>query len=316
MHGTRYRRRLLAVLIVLAGGCGREAPATDAPLTVFAAGSLARPLRAALDSVVASGGPPATLEIMGSREMLRAVTSLHRIPDLVVTADADEMERTLLPSHITASTTFARNRVVLALSRRLAGGDTVTTRNWAAVMASGALRVARTDPARAPLGYRTQLVWILTEAARHEAGLAQRLAAASPAALVRGNESDLAALLESGDADAAWCYESLARALGLRYVTLGSDIDLGSTAPADVAGYAQARVRVPGAAPGDSIEMTGTPIRYGIAVLTGGIDPVRAAVLRERLLDADSRRIMRRAGLDVLDSVHVTRARDSLHGAP
>lgn len=310
---ARRARRLVFLLgtLGLGAGCGSEPRRSDTPLVVFAAGSLARPLRAVLDTIEANGGPPVVLEIMGSREMLRAVMSLGRSPDLIVTADADEMERLLIPSFVASSMTFARNRVVLALGPRAPGADTITAANWSGVVASGALRVGRADPGRAPLGYRTQHVWQLTEFEQQRPGLAQKLATAAPAALVRGNEADLAALLESGDADAAWCYESLARAMKLRYVILGDAIDLGS--PADSIGYRRASVLISGAEPGDSIPVRGSPIRYGIAVVNRGLDPVGASVLRERLLNSTSRRVMRRAGLDMLDAPIVTTAARKLN---
>lgn len=303
MQPSWIRGARLLVVVALLAGCARGTPPSETPLVVFAAGSLARPLKAALDSIAASGGPAARVELMGSREMIRAITSLSRSADLLVSADADELETALIPQHVTAATTFAKNRVVLALSRKLAGGDTITAANWPDVVASGRLRVGRTDPARAPLGYRTQMVWLLSEFETHRRGLSQQLAAASPPSLMRGNESDLAALLESGDVDAVWCYESLARALGLHYITLGDRIDLGAEDQADY--YRAVRVRVPGAEPGDTVEVSGSPIRYSIAVTNSSAEPVRAVLLRDRLLDATSRRIMRRAGLDVLDSVRV-----------
>ncbi len=298
---ARPSLRLLPLLAVLAGCAGGEAPRAET--TVFAAGSLARPLREALDSISAGGGPVVRLEIMGSRELLRAVTSLGRTPDLIVSADAEELEQALIPDFVTSSTTFATNRVVLALSPKSALSPKLTAMNWADVAASGSLRIARADPARAPLGYRTQLVWQLAEHALVRPGLAARLAAASPEALMRGNESDLVALLESGDADAAWCYESLARALKIPYVRIGDAVDLGSVA--DSATYRIATIRIAGSRPGDSVTVTGIPIRYAIAVLRNGPDVIGATMLRERLLDSASVRIMRRVGLDVLDAPRV-----------
>jgi molybdate/tungstate transport system substrate-binding protein len=250
------------------------------------------------------------MEIMGSREMVRAITTLGRTPDLIVSADADELERTLIPDYVNSSTTFARNRIVLALSPRSTNASTVTASNWADRLALGDLRVARTDPVRAPLGYRTQLVWQLAEASMQRPGLAARLAAASPDALLRGNESDLAALLESGDADAAWCYESLARSLHITFVVLGDSIDLGRDA--DSLRYAAASVHVPGTRPGDSVTMIGTPIRYAMAVAVKAPALQRATVLRDRLLDSASMRIMWRIGLEVVDRPRVT----TVHAAP
>ena len=302
MSTPRPHLRLIAVVLPVIAtltACARGEPAR-AETTVFAAGSLARPLRAALDSIAESGGSTVRLEIMGSREILRAVTSLGRTPDLIVSADADELEQTLIPAYVTSSTTFASNRVVLALSPRRAVSDSVTPVNWADVAGSGTIRIARADPARAPLGYRTQMVWQLAERALARPGLAARLAAASPEALMRGNESDLAALLESGDADAAWCYESLARSLKIPYVRIGDAVDLGAVADSSI--YRLATVRIAGDKPGDSITVVGTPIRYAIAVLTNGRDVIGATMLRTRLLDSVSVRVMRRIGLDVLDA--------------
>jgi len=297
------RRTVTALLLAGACGCGPGDVTPDRQLTVFAAGSLARPLREALDSMAIAGGPRVRMEIMGSRDLLRSVIALRRTPDLIVTADADELERLLIPRYVTAATTFARNRVVLALSRRVANTNTVTTANWADVVSSGTLRVARADPARAPLGYRTLMVWELAELELDRPGLAAKLAAASPASLLRGNESDLAALLESGDADAAWCYESLARALDLPYVRIGDRLDFGSDS--DSASYRRASVAITGEMPGVRVTIRGMPIRYAMAAVTNGPDVIGATVLASRLLDSSSVRIMRRAGLDVLGTPRV-----------
>lgn len=296
--------RLFVGLWLTIAGCRAARDSSAVPMTVYAAGSLARPLRAALDSIAATGGPTVRLEVMGSREILRAITGLGKTPELVVSADADELERELIPRFVGASTTFARNRVVLALSSHSRVADTITQANWADVLAVGTLQVARADPARAPLGYRTQLVWKLAEAELKRPGLANRLSALSPDAMMRGNESDLAALLESGSADAAWCYESLARSLHIKYVTLGDHIDLGTEA--DSLRYGRVSVRIAGDRPGDSVLVAGKPIRYALAVVSKGPDMIRATLLRDRLLDSGSVRIMRRAGLDVLDTPWTT----------
>ena len=141
---TNPRRLLVGVLLALTG-CRAASDSNGAPMTVYAAGSLARPLRAALDSIAATGGPIVRLEVMGSREILRAITGLKKTPDLVVSADADELERALIPAFVGASTTFARNRVVLALSSRSSVADTITQANWADVLTDHHLQIARAD---------------------------------------------------------------------------------------------------------------------------------------------------------------------------
>lgn len=312
-HSGWWYRTALVVMVWCAAACTRP----DAPpdvLTVFAAGSLARPLRAALDTIEAMGGPRVRMEVMGSREMIRAVTQLGRAPDLLVSADADELEARLMPTYVSTSTTFALNRVVLALSRNSIAARSITAQNWMQRAGADGIRIARADPARAPLGYRTQLVWKLAELESGQRGLAARLAATSPDALMRGNEADLAALLESGDADAAWCYESLARAMTLTYVKLGDLIDLGSASQART--YRRASVRISGSANTDSVTMEGGPIRYSIAVVATGQDDSRAVSLRDRLVDNVGRRVMGRNGLTVLDTVVIATSRADPKDAP
>jgi molybdate/tungstate transport system substrate-binding protein len=313
LNGCVARRQWAAMFAVACGAVACKRPSAESDtLTVFAAGSLARPLRAALDTIAAAGGPRVNLEVMGSREMIRAITQLGRVPDLLVSADADELETRLMPTYVTTSTTFALNRVVLALSPRSTAAKGITAQNW--TQTAIAIRIARADPGRAPLGYRTQLVWRLAELETGQSGLTARLAAASPDALVRGNEADLAALLESGDADAAWCYESLARAMNLTYVKLGDQIDLGSAA--EYRSYRRATVRTSGTATSDSVTMVGEPIRYSIAVVATGRDDSRAVLLRDRLVDEVGSRVMRRVGLAVLDTVIIATSRADPKDAP
>jgi molybdate/tungstate transport system substrate-binding protein len=304
MSAGKFGARTIIGLLVAVVACTAKTEPPAQPMTIYAAGSLARPLRAALDSIAAAGGPRVRMEVMGSREIIRAVVSLGKTPDIIVSADADELEKKMIPGFVTTSTTFARNRIVLALSPKSPRVAAITTANWFDVASGGTIRIARADPARSPLGYRTEIVWKLAELTLQRAGLSAKLSSASPESLLRGNESDLAALLTTGDADAAWCYESLAKALGLRYIVLGDRVDLGSDA--DTATYVRAAVRISGDRAGDSVLVAGTPIRYAIAVVANGPDVISATVLRERLLDSNSTRIMRRAGLDVLDSPKVT----------
>jgi molybdate/tungstate transport system substrate-binding protein len=313
---SRLHRRRALLLLPCIGmlACGSNAAPAGEALTVFAAGSLARPLRAALDTIAATGGPRVRLEIMGSREMIRAMTMLGRRPDLLVTADADELEQALMPRYVSQSTTFARNRIVLALSPKSEKAAAVTSTNWIDMVAGGTLAVARADPRRAPLGFRTQLVWKLAEIETQRAGLAARLGAASPDALLRGSEADLGALLESGNADAAWCYESLARSLHLSFIRIGDRIDLGTETEA--AAYRRASVRIVGVASEDSMLIAGAPIRYSIAVAATGVRSAGAATLRARLLDSTSRRVMRQGGLDVLDAFRVQNAVGQTPSAP
>jgi molybdate/tungstate transport system substrate-binding protein len=91
------------------------------------------------------------------------------------------------------------------------------------------------------------MVWQLAERAYGEPGLAARLLAASPARNVRPKEADLVGLLQAGEMDYIWSYESMARAAGLRHVTLPTSIDLSDPDSAAVVRDATVLVRGAGA---------------------------------------------------------------------
>lgn len=320
LRTSRFVRGVAAAgtALGLVTGCGWIDGGPPA-VTVFAAGSLARPLRAVVGDIEQRTGTRIRLELMGSLDAIRAVTELGRTPDLLILADAEALEQGLIPTHTAWSATFARNRVVLALSPSLQKERRPTSSTWARMLAESSYRIARADPARAPLGYRTELVWQLAERSTGIRGLAATLAEHSPPAYMRGSEADLAALLESGQADAAWCYESLARAMQLDYVVLGDAIDLGSVR--DSARYAEVSVRIPGATPAESVTVRGAPIRYGLTIPRAAAHPREARAIVAALHDPAVVRAMREQGLDMLpawpftgtppDSVDMAPARDA-----
>ena len=301
----RLRWLGLAVLVVaaLAGCAGAADSASEGPLVVFNAGSLARPLRAALDSFARRESVRVEQESAGSLETARKLTELGKIPDVIALADAEVFPGYLMPSHVNAYVEFARNRMVLAYTDRSRYADEMATDSWWRVLLRDGVEVGRSDPHLDPNGYRTLLVWQLAERHYAEPGLAERLLAASPARNMRPKEADLIGLLQVGEFDYIWSYESLARAIGLRYVTLSDAIDLSSHAQA--AAYAVAAVNVRGVRPGETVTFRGTPIVYGVAVPMHAPHRALAERFAAFLLSADGRAILRREGLDALDVAQV-----------
>jgi molybdate/tungstate transport system substrate-binding protein len=157
--------------------------------------------------------------------------------------------------------------------------------------------LGRTDPALAPAGYRTLLLYRLAESFHREPGLAARLEARTPPRLLRANASELAALLSAGELDYIVEYESLARSVGLRHLALPPEIDLGDAAHA--AEYARASVRV--AQYRDTVVRTGAPILYGASVPRAaphGDAGVRALAF---ILGAEGRALLRARAVDALE---------------
>lgn len=259
---------MFLVFAVLSCGTRDVAP-SEGPLVVFTAGSLARPMRAALDSFAAREGVTYELESAGSLETARKLTELGKIPDVIALADEDVFPKVLMPAHATWYVRFAENRIVLAYTDRSRYAAEIDSTNWWSVLQRPGLAIGRSNPDLDPAGYRTLMVFQLAERLYGSAGLAAALEKAAPPRNMRPKEIELVALLESGDLDYAWFYESMARASGVRHVRLPAAIDLSSTE--DAATYATASVRVIGASARDTVSMKGAPIRYAFSI------PVKAS---------------------------------------
>lgn len=266
------RRWVLAWGAALALACGGDGgDSSGGPLVVYTAGSLARPIRAALDSFSASTGVRFELESAGSLETARKVTELGKVPDVIALADEDVFPKLLVPAHASWYVRFAENRIVLAFTDRSQFAAEIDSTNWWQVLQRPGLEIGRSNPDLDPSGYRTLMVWQLAERLYGQAGLAGALEASASPRNMRPKEIELVALLESGDLDYAWFYESMARASNMRFVRLPDAIDLGATAEAST--YANATVRVVGASAGDTVTMVGAPIRYAFGIPRAAAHP-------------------------------------------
>lgn len=266
---------------------------------VFNAGSLARPMRAAMDSFARRERVRVEQESAGSLETARKLTELGHVPDLVALADVEVFPQLLMPEHVTWYVRFARNRMVLAYTPRSRHVREINAENWWRILLRPGVEVGRSDPALDPNGYRTLLVLQLAEAHYRERGLAARLLSAMPPRNVRPKEADLVGLLQAGELDYIWSYQSIAQATGLAFVKLPDAIDLGS--PADSAWYARAAVRVPGRTRADTVTFRGQPIGYGFAVPRSAPHPALAVRFAAFLLSPEGRRVLRGARLDALE---------------
>jgi molybdate/tungstate transport system substrate-binding protein len=277
-------------LTVLTTACGGADVAPEGPLVVFTAGSLARPIRAALDSFSARTRVRYELESAGSLETARKLTELGKIPDIVALADEDVFPKILMPAHATWYARFAENRIVLAYTDKSQFASEIDSTNWWQVLQRPGLEIGRSNPDLDPSGYRTLMVFHLAERMYATPGLAAILEEAAHRRNMRPKEIELVALLESGDLDYAWFYESMARASGVRHVRLPDAIDLSNADLRET--YAQVSVRIIGASVRDTVTMLGAPIRYAFSI------PVKAAhgTLAERfatfLLSEDGRRAL------------------------
>jgi molybdate/tungstate transport system substrate-binding protein len=292
----------LALLTLLVAGVRSANAAPRAARTggdtvvVYTAASLAVPIRAALDTFARRTGTVVLQENGASLELARRITDLHRVPDVLALADEEVFPRLVLPRAASWYARFARNRMVLAYTDRSVGASRVSPANWYRTLLRPDVRVGRSDPTLAPVGYRTLAVYQLAEQYYRVPGLAARLAARTTPELIRPNAFALVALLQAGELDYIVDYESLARANHLRYLRLPADIDLGD--PARAAQYAKASVRVPRRT--DTLTYTGAPIVYGIGVPRDAPHAAAGARFLAFLLGPEGRALLGAHAVDAL----------------
>lgn len=305
----RVRSLFLVVAAAISAACSaspRRESGVDT-LVVFAAASLARPLGAALDSFAASGGNPTRLVIGGSLDLARRITEMDERPDFVVLADEHILTRLLGVDYATWYARFGKNRLVLARAHETRG-DAPDSASWLAEITRPDVEVARADPSRAPVGYRTLLAWQLAERRLARPGLAKRLEARAPLRHVRGSEAEVLALVATGSADYGWVYESSARAAGLEIVRLPSWMDFGDTRQS--VWYASESLSIAGLLPTDSLFVRGDPIVYVFTVPVASPHPAASEKLSEFLLGARGRAALASAGLDVIERREIVQLRN------
>jgi molybdate/tungstate transport system substrate-binding protein len=288
----------LAVAVFVAGCDGISGRQAER-IVVFNAGSLAIPVRAALDSFAAREHVTIAQENAGSLETARKLTELGHIPDVIALADYEVFPQYLVPEQVDWYLNFARNRMVLAYTPKSRFADEITPENWWQIVQRPGVQVGRADPNLDPNGYRTLLTMQLAEKYYRAPGLYDSLLAHAPENNVRPKEADLVGLVQAGEMDYIWSYESLASATRLKFVQLPAAIDLSS--PADSARYATAQVRVRGKTPGGSVTFRGQPILYALSIPKKAPHPDLAERFVTYLISGEGARIMRATGLDVLD---------------
>lgn len=297
-------------------GCVRTPAVPAQTLTVFNAGSLARPLAELLKAFAATHpGVVVQQENSGSVEAARKITDLGKTPDVLAVADYGVIGKLLVPAHTSWYATFARNAMVLAYTDRSAGAAEITRDNWFEVLLRPGVRTGRSDPALDPAGYRALMVTQLAEREYGRPGLAAALLAAMPTRYMRPKEADLTALLQSGELDYLWTYRSIARTSGLKIVELSPAIDLSD--PTRASAYAQAIVTLPGATRDASpVEFRGEPIVYALTVPKVAPHAALALEFVRFVLGTEGRKVLEANGFALLPAPIVTGSPPAALGAP
>ncbi|UCG50757.1 MAG: tungstate ABC transporter substrate-binding protein WtpA [Candidatus Latescibacterota bacterium] len=299
------RRLVIAVLIGLfvGGGTAPEVGFAQSKkerdvmgeLVIFHAGSLSVPFRE-ISRKFNELYPNVTVkaEAAGSRDTARKVCDLGRPCDVLGSADYEVIDNLLIPDHAEYSIRFATNEMIIAFTKRSKQRDSITAKNWPEVLLSDDVWFGRSDPNRDPCGYRTVMVFQLAERYFSQPGLAKKLEEKGGRKFIRPKETDLLALLESGELDYIFIYRSVAIQHRLEYIVLPDEVNLKSSDLGEL--YATAKLSLTGKKPGEYIERTGAPMVYGVTIPRISENRELAEEWIKLLLSPEGQEIMERNG--------------------
>jgi molybdate/tungstate transport system substrate-binding protein len=277
------------------------------------------------------------MEGHGSIQVIRHVTEIGDEVDVVMPADHALipmlMYSTAVPEtgkpYASWYAQFATNRLALAYRPQSRFADEISEGNWYEVISRPGVRLGTSDPRFDACGYRALMALQLAEAEYDEPMLFEELITDSFKLPVRARKEgdnliihvpeiletregadlimrsysiQLIALLESGDVDYTFAYESVIKQHGLEMVPLPDSLNLGVAERA--ADYAKVRVlldfqRFASVKP----EFTGEVIAYAVSIPSNAPHPEEAEEFVAFLLSADGRAILEQNQQPVLTPI-------------
>ncbi len=262
---------LLVFVAICLLSCNGNKSTTNQRLTVFHAGSLSMPLKAIADSFMRENpGVVIEMEAAGSVDCVRKITELGKSCDILASADYSIIDSMMIPAAASWNIRFAGNEMAIVFHDKSRMADKINADNWFEILANKDVAFGRSNPSSDPCGYRAMMTLQLAEKHYGKPGLANNIAAKDNQ-YIRPKETDLLALLESNSIDYIFLYRSVAIQHSLKYIELPDAINLGN--PELAATYANAKVTIAGKQPGDSIQVVGSPMVYGLTIPTSAANP-------------------------------------------
>ena len=268
-------------------------------LTVFHAGSLARPfkdVKAAFEKE--NPGVEVLLEAAGSRSCARKITDQGRSAEVMASADESVIRTLLMPDHADWALNFVTNEMVIMYTEHSNYKDEINAENWMDILLREDVEYGHSEPNKDPCGYRTLLVWQLAEKFYNRAGLYQQLQDARPLKNIRPKETDLLAMLETGELDYLFIYRSVAGQHHSDYVVLPKEVNLGSFDLKEY--YKDAKVELDGKKPGEIVVKKGKPMVYGITVPKNADNPKLGEKFVQFVVGPKGQKIMAENGHPIL----------------
>lgn len=327
IHRSLLILLLISLLTGAVGGCALQPQASKTPLVIFAAESLIIPFTDAV-KVFEAGHPDVDVQTQfhGSIQVIRQVTDLHIPIDVIASADA-----TLIPMlmynvndpdtgkpYANWSLRFATNNLAIAYRPDSKYANDITIQNWYEILSRPDVKVGITDPRFDAIGYRSLMTFALAQEYYHNSDIFSNMFKGKftfPLAffrednqttitvpeiietvpgshiILRGTSLEELALLESGDIDYAFEYESVIQQHKLQMLRLPEELNLG--AEGEDSFYHQVEVdlnfqRFATVKP----QFIGERIGYGITIPSNAPHPDLAAEFIAFLLGPEGRAVL------------------------
>jgi molybdate/tungstate transport system substrate-binding protein len=314
----------------LTGSSGRT------PLVVFAAGSLIIPF-GDLEKAFEAKYPAIDVqaEYHGSIQVIRQVTELHKSIDVVATADASLVPMLMYAtndpdtgqSYANWNIHFASNHLALAYSPESKYSGEINADNWYSILARPDVKVGIADPRFDASGYRALMALALAQDYYHQPTIFRDILSGNftyplgifredalttitvpeivetkpdSHVIIRGASIQLIALIESGDLDYAFEYESVIKQHHLNMVPLPDAVNLGAEEYNQTYGMVQVNLdfqRFASVKP----QFRGERIGYGITIPSNAPHPEESALFIAFLLGPEGRAIMQADAHPIFD---------------
>lgn len=293
---------LVGAACALLAAFGPAGAAEPSVMTIFAAGTLAVPLRQ-LDSEFERQHPETAVQPLfgGSVMMAKRITALHQPADLLAVADYNVIPKYLFGSDGTPGYAdwylgFARNAITFVYTDKSKYAAEITPQNWHQLLARPGVEIGRSNPDTDPSGYQTVQMLDLAERYYKAPGLAPKILANAPPANMRDTETALIAALQLGQIDYLAVYRSDALQHHFRHLDLPAQINLSDPSDADT--YAQAVAHTKNG------DLRGRPIVYAITIPSAAAHRDLAEAYLKLLLGPEGQAVFKANGFGTISPAY------------